>query len=470
MNCIVRFNQKEHTLELCTFTRRLMSKQNIIIIGNGVSGITAARHIRKLSEHNVAVISSETKYFYSRTALMYIYMGHMKFENTKPYEDHFWKKNRIDLILDEVVKLETKQKTLLLASGKTVSYDTLIIASGSKSNMPEWQGRDLKGVQSLYSFQDLRKMEQHTQSIEHAVVVGGGLIGIEMAEMLRSKNIPVSFLVREAGFWNKVLPFEESEIVNRHIREHQVDLRLSTELQEIHGDSNGRVQSVSTSDGDEIACQFLGIAVGVHPNISFLKDSGIKTRAGVLVDEYFQTNIPDIYAIGDCAEQTNPLKNRKSIEQVWYTGKIMGETLARTICSNKTSYQPGLWFNSAKFFDIEYQTYGIVPAENSKDQASFYWQDKYDKKCLRIVYDSRSKCIKGIHVLGLRLRQRVCERWITEDKTLAFAIKNLHQASFNPEFQKKYEAEIIQQYNREYPEEIIAESGRGFFRSVFQKL
>ena len=109
-----------------------------------------------------------------------------------------------------------------------------------------------------------------------------------------------------------------------------------------------------------IDCQFVGLTVGVSPNIDFLKNSGIETKRGVLVNEYLQTNVPDVYALGDCVERTYDLPGRKTIEQVWYTGRMMGEVVAQTICGEKTKYEPGPWFNSAKFFNIEYQTYGNV--------------------------------------------------------------------------------------------------------------
>ena len=170
--------------------------KNIVIIGNGIAGITAARHIRKGSQSRITVISSETEHFFSRTALMYIYMGHMRYEHTKPYEDWFWKKNHIELVKDHVVRVSTPDKSLMLASGNTVHYDILIIATGSRSNKFGWPGQDLKGVQGLYSFQDLEAMESGTKNIHRAVVVGGGLIGIEMVEMLLSRKIEVTFLIR----------------------------------------------------------------------------------------------------------------------------------------------------------------------------------------------------------------------------------------------------------------------------------
>ena len=108
--------------------------EHIVIVGNGVAGITAARHIRKLSDHRITVISVESDHFYSRTALMYIYMGHMTYANTKPYEDWFWEKNRIDLVRGYVETVDTDARKLLLAGGEEMGYDRLIIATGSTTN------------------------------------------------------------------------------------------------------------------------------------------------------------------------------------------------------------------------------------------------------------------------------------------------------------------------------------------------
>ena len=281
-----------------------MSKR-VVIIGNGISGITAARYVRKWSDHIITVISAETDHFYSRTALMYIYMGHMRYEDTKPYEDHFWKKNRIELVRDYVHTIQTDQKKLQLGSGRSIDYDVLIIAVGSKSRFFGWPGQDLRGVQGLYGIPDLENMEQYTRGINRAVVVGGGLIGIEMVEMLHARHIPVTFLVREKSYFSHVLPPEESEIINQEIRDHHIDLRLQTELKEARGDADQRVKSIVTTEGEEIECQFLGITTGVTPNIDIVAQSDVETNRGVLVNEYFETSIPDVYAIGDCAEYRN---------------------------------------------------------------------------------------------------------------------------------------------------------------------
>ena len=157
--------------------------EHIVIIGNGISGVTAARHIRKHSDHKITIISAETDHFFSRTALMYIYMGHMKYEHTKPYEDHFWKKNRIELKRTYVHQIHPEEKEVECTGGERLAYDKLILAVGSKPNKFGWPGQDLDGVQGLYSYQDLEQLEKNApnnKQCKRAVIVGGGLIGIEL--------------------------------------------------------------------------------------------------------------------------------------------------------------------------------------------------------------------------------------------------------------------------------------------------
>lgn len=420
--------------------------KHIVIVGNGIAGITAARHIRKRSNHRITVISAESDHFFSRTALMYIYMGHMKYEHTKPYEDWFWEKNRIDLKRARVEQVKPSVNAIVLDSGETMLFDELILATGSKSNKFGWPGQDLDGVQGLYSLQDLELMEEKTAGTKHAVVVGGGLIGIEMTEMLKSRGIEVTMLVRETSFWNNVLPAEESELINEHIRQHHVDLRLSEELDEILADDAGKVRAVKTKSGEEIACQFVGLTAGVSPNIDFLKDSGIELDRGILVDKELRTNHANIYALGDCVQLKNPQEGRRPIEAVWYTGKMMGETAAATICGTPTEYNPGIWFNSAKFFDIEYQTYGTVLPELQPNEDTFFWNGGDGKRCLRIVFDKASKAVLGFNAFGIRLRHNVCDAWIRNGAKISEVVSSLGKANFDPEFFKKFEKEVKQSF------------------------
>jgi len=441
------------------FTKNLKTDlEHVVIIGNGISGVTAARHIRKLSNKRITIVSAETDYFFSRTALMYVYMGHMKFEHTQPYENWFWEKNRIELKKGLVETIDYSSKTLSLSGGDQVTYDKLILAVGSKTNKFGWPGQNLKGVQGLYSKQDLDLMEENTSvlKVERAVIVGGGLIGVEMAEMLHSRNIPVSFFVREDQFWGNVLPVKEAEIIGKHLESRGIDLRFTTELKEIISDESGRVKAVVSSNGEELACQFVGLTPGVSPNIDFLKETDLETEEGIVVNQFLETNQPDVYSIGDCAQFSKPAAGRNNLEQVWYTGRIMGETVAQTICRNKLAYKPGHWFNSAKFFDIEYQTYGWVHSKLQDGEANFYWEHKDGEMCMHFVFDKASRKFLGLNTLGIRIRHEVMNRHLDADSTIDKVMEQLKDANFDPEFYRVYEDEIVAKFNVEQGTNISA--------------
>ena len=427
--------------------------EHIVIIGNGISGVTAARHIRKNSDKQITIVSAETDYFFSRTALMYVYMGHMKFEHTQPYEPWFWKKNNINLKKGFVSKIHSNNNEIEFSTGEKLTYDKLIIATGSKPNKFGWPGQDLDGVMGMYHKQDLENLEKHAPNntaCKRAVIVGGGLIGIELAEMLHSRHIPVTFLVRESSFWNGVLPEGESEMINREILDNHIDLRLGVNLKEIKSDENGHVKSIVIAEtGEEIECNVVGLTAGVSPNIDFIKDTDINTGRGVKVNRYLETNIPNIYAIGDCAEQHEAIDQRRPIEAVWYTGRMMGETVAQTICGNRIEYKPGHWFNSAKFIDIEYQTYGWVWAQPKENEARFYWEHKSGKKCIHINFDKNTREFIGINNFGIRMRHEFFDRVLNEKRTVDYVLEHLADANFDPEFYQLHEAEIVAKFNQE---------------------
>jgi NAD(P)H-nitrite reductase large subunit len=424
--------------------------EHIVIIGNGISGVTLARHIRKQSDSKITIISSEAEFFFSRTALMYVFMGHMKFEHTQPYENDFWKKNNINLVHQRVKEVLPKEKYLLLANNSSIAFDKLVIATGSTPNKFGWPGQDLEGVTGLYDKQDLEALEKWAPTTKRAVIVGGGLIGIELAEMLRSRNIPVTFLVREKSFWSGVLPFGESQMINRHILEHHIDLRLETSLNEILSDENGHVKAIVTDKNETIECELVGLTAGVSPNVDFLKNSEIELGRGVKVNRFLETNIKDIYAIGDCAEQHEGIDLRRPIEAVWYTGRMMGEALAQTLTGNPTQYKPGHWFNSAKFFDIEYQTYGWVWAQPKEYEEQFYWEHKDGKKAIRISFDKESRMFLGINTFGIRMRHEFFDKILTDKKTVDYVMDHMTEANFDPEFFTKYNKEIKQQFTTEF--------------------
>lgn len=439
---------------------------HLVIVGNGIAGVTCALTARRLRpEACITLVSAESAHHYARTALMYVYMGHLRLPDIKPYEDWFWAENRLTLVHATATALHPAQNQLVLDNGTALTYDHLLLATGSASQRSGWPGQHLAGVQGLYDLPDLEAMARDTHGIACGVVVGGGLIGAELAEMLHSRSIEPVVLARDGHYWASVLPPEEANLVDRQFQQNGVAVRYQTELAEILGNTQGRVRAVRTTRGEEIACQWVGIAIGVAPNLALAQTAAVETDRGILVDEYLRTNVPNVYAAGDCAQHRQPAAGQVPIEQLWYTGRMQGETAAHTICGQPTAYRRGVWFNSAKFFNLEYQTYGQAPAGSAPGLDSFYWEHPAASVALRIYCRAAAPhAVVGFNALGLRLRQATCEQWIRQQAPVATVLAQLGAANFDPEFFPQHEAAIVAAYNRQFPQHpVTLQRRKGLF-------
>ena len=415
---------------------------HIVIIGNGIAGVSAAQSIRRLQpDWRITLVSGESTFHYSRPALMYIYMGHMRYRDCKPYEDSYWTEQRIDLRRAWVTGIDVANQRLELHEDQPLPYDKLLIATGSKSNKFGWPGQDLEGVQGLYSLMDLKLLQQNTRECRRAVIVGGGLIGIELAEMLHFQGIDVSFLVREKSYWDNVLPTEESAMVSALIRKRGFDLRTTTSLDHIEDNGSGRASAVVTDGGDRIECQVVGLTAGISPNLDLVAESSIATGRGILVDRGFRTNTDNIFAAGDCAEIVAEDGGRNLLQQVWYTGKQQGAVAGEVIAGESRSYDPGIWYNSARFLDLEYQTYGQVGFRVPGEE-SLYWQHPDAAQAVRVVHvDDR---VIGLNFMGLRFFHPVAEGWIGAGASVDEVLDGLHEGNFQPEFAPQRDAMAVQ--------------------------
>lgn len=407
-----------------------------VIVGNGVAGIEAAFTIRQThsaSEARIVVISDETDYFFSRTALMYAYMDMMNRKDLEPYERGFYENQKIERIRGKVVDIDGRAHEITLEGGQTMAYDKLLLATGARPRKFPWEGLDhvKDGLVHFVSMQDLDACERLTPSTHQAVVVGGGLIGIELVECLLHHRKAVTFLVREPWFWPMALGLEESSIVAAHMKDHGVDLRLEEEIARIDVDAQGRVSSLYTSKGNEIPCQMLGIAVGVGAETGWLKatTTPIHTDRGICVNTSFETDVTDIYAAGDCCEIVD--EHQSYTETIWYSAKLHGRHAALAMMGRPIHYTRPLFYNSSKFLEIEYTTVGSV-VNLPTGTLSLYRKHPTKPITQRIVH-AAGKVI-GFNMLGSRWNHTILEKWINEGRSLGFVREHLRDAQFDVEF------------------------------------
>lgn len=406
-----------------------------VIVGNGVAGVTAALKLRERDTRaEITVISGESDYFFSRTALMYSYMDQMDLRALEPFERKVYTKQNLRLIRDWVTDLDAKSQVLKLQAGSSVKFDKLLLATGSNANPVTWPGAEQvkDGFVNFVSLQDLEACERLTPTTRHAVVVGGGLIGIELVECLRHHAVGVTFMVREPWYWPVALDQQEATMISEHIREHGVDLRIHDEIASVQADSGGRLASATTKSGEKIDCQMLGIAAGVRPNVEWLRKvtTPPELGRGIVADSGFATSLPNVYTAGDCAELhlggPTPV-----IEQIWYSAKRHGDLAACAMLGDTVNYKPPLFFNSSKFFEIEFTTVGAV-MNAPEDSHHLYHRLPGKHASVRIV--SREGAVIGFNMLGSRWNHNVLERWIHERRSLKHVVANLRLAQFDVEF------------------------------------
>ena len=381
---------------------------HVVIIGNGVAGITAARTIRELSDHAVTVIANEAPYHFSRPAMMYVSLGQLEREHIKPYRDEEWERMGIRLVHDTCMHIDAQSKTCNLGSGTTMQADAIVLATGARPRLLEASIASHRTVLTYSRLSDIDALNVAIHSCKRAAVVGGGLIGAEVAEILSSRGIPTTWFIRESGVYRSHLPEEESEFLTDHVRRRGIDVRTNT---------------VVASDDVLGDADLVVVAIGMEPSMSLAEQAGITCTSGIVVNEKFETSAMGIFAIGDCAHL--PWGN----SQGWYVGREHGATLAAMLTGQSSEYLPSLYYNSAKFFDVEWQVYGTVPRD---DVNTFLWMDLQRPRCLRIAHTTDGSVV-GVHALGIRLRQSICNEWIMQGRDVDYVRRNIGAALFDPQ-------------------------------------
>jgi NADPH-dependent 2,4-dienoyl-CoA reductase/sulfur reductase-like enzyme len=277
-------------------------------------------------------------------------------------------------------------------------------------------------------------------------VLGGGLIGVEVAEVLHDRGLRVSFVIREGWYFPAALDRNEATLVAEHLRAHGVDVRLGATAERVVRGERGALQGVRLADGAELAADIVVATIGVVPSTDFVAASGIRRAANgaIETDPALRTSAPDVWAAGDCANVTWFDGSRRP-EQLWYTARDQGRLAARSMLGDEVSYRRGTWYNSAKFFDLEWTTAGHVPASVGPDGTPVDPLPGYRTWFQRVPgrLESQRIVVKGGHVvgfnmLGSRWNHEPLVAWIHERRSLEWVLKHLGEAQFDEELSRRF--------------------------------
>jgi NADPH-dependent 2,4-dienoyl-CoA reductase/sulfur reductase-like enzyme len=417
------------------------------ILGNGVAGIEAALGLRaRDAAARITLVSAEHDHFFSRPALMYVFAGQTSLRDAEPYDRELYARMRFERRSGRVASVDAAAHALVFEDGSRLVYDKLLLAAGSKGRPAPWPGAEGDGVHYFVTLGDLEALDRAAQPGLGAAVVGGGLIGVEVAEILHDRGLHVTFAIREGWYFPAALDAAESALVAEHMRNHGVDVRTGATVDRVLRGDDGRVRGVRLAGGDEIEAALVVASIGVVPNTGFLAGGAVLVAANgaIETDDALRTSAPDVWAAGDCANVTWFDGSRRP-EQLWYTARDQGRVAARSMLGDEVTYRRGTWYNSAKFFDLEWTTVGRVPATVGPDGApapalpgyrSWFQRVPRRLESQRIVVQDDQ--VVGFNMLGSRWDHEPLVEWIHERRPLEWVLEHLGEAQFDEEFSPRF--------------------------------
>jgi len=285
-----------------------MKKQRLIVIGNGMAGIRTVEELLKIAPdaYDVTVFGAEPHCNYNRILLSPVLAGEKTLNDIILNDDDWYASNGITLHKGrKVVAIDRRRRLVRTEDGLEAGYDRLLLATGSMPFMLPVPGRDLQGVIGFRDIRDVELMLEASQKYRHAVVIGGGLLGLEAANGLKKRGMAVTVVHLLDTLMERQLDKPAADLLKRALEDSGLDFRMEAQTEAILG--HDRVTGVRFKDGSETPADLVVMAVGIRPNVDLAKSAGIHCERGILVNDTMQTFDPRIYAVGECVQHRKQL-------------------------------------------------------------------------------------------------------------------------------------------------------------------
>ena len=277
----------------------------IIIIGNGIAGITAVKAIREVDKESEVFIFGEEKFYpYNRIKLSKNLFDELSEDNTLLLKKSWYEENKVNIYVSKkVAKINIENKEVVLCDKSILKYDKLLLANGARNNKPPVEGIEKPGVFNLRTLQDAWDIKSKIKKGESVINIGGGIQGLETAWNLNQHGINVSIVEIQSRLMPNQLDEKASKILQDSVEKFDINIHLNTRVNKIAG--NNEVEGVVISSDEFMPCNKVIYSAGIKPNIEMFEDTPIKCEKGIVINEKMETNIADIYAAGDVAELDN---------------------------------------------------------------------------------------------------------------------------------------------------------------------
>jgi NADPH-dependent 2,4-dienoyl-CoA reductase/sulfur reductase-like enzyme/pSer/pThr/pTyr-binding forkhead associated (FHA) protein len=334
-----------------------------LIIGNGIASVTATEILRSENEAaEVTVIADDLFPVFYRPALKDYLAGRVLENKLWARPNSFYQDSRIRFICDRVVGIQGAQHTVQLQSGRRIGYHRMLLSNGASAVRLNCPGMNLKGVYTLRTIADYQALQNRLNTARRVVVSGSGTLALETIETLRHRGFKVTHLLRRRTLWSEVLDATASDLVLQQERRDGVDIHREEEIAEITG-SQGQVSGVMTNRGTLIPCEIVILALGIKPNIDFVRQSGIACGRGVKVNAGMSTNVPDIFAAGDILETTDAITGRTRVIGQWYPAIQQARAAAFSmldLLDKSHPFHSSTFYNATFLYGLDFASVGLT--------------------------------------------------------------------------------------------------------------
>jgi nitrite reductase (NADH) large subunit len=342
----------------------------IVVIGNGIAGLSAAEAARKEDSNiPVSIISKESCPTYYRLRLCECLNDGLDTTKLNIHDTSWYKEKNIDLLLGRgVSSINVPQKRVNLDDGEEVSYSKLVIASGSKSFLPPVSGNAMENVCTIWTVNDIKKVNSYLKGARNVLVVGGGLLSLETAYRLKLNGVEATIVERNSALLHRQLDKKGSEVFEKKVLSLGVKVIKDASVKSIEGED--RAMGIRLEDGRFVKGDLIIIAAGVRPQVDFLNGTGIKVNKGIVVDKFLRTSIEDIFAAGDAAEVDGVMYGlwAAALEQ----GKAAGINAAKSIAHKElTEYKTKAFPYFLNSMDTKIYSIGNVNESNEGTRAGY---------------------------------------------------------------------------------------------------
>ena len=359
-----------------------MNQTNIVILGGGMVAGYAAKQLVELGlpRGELAILSADNAIPYERPPLSKSFLASKDSEDAiKINPEDFYQTHGIELRLQcEVTAVDVNGKRLVLKNGDEFGFKKLVIATGARPRTLKIPGSKLQNLFYLRSLNDSKAIRKAAEKAKHAVVIGGGFIGMEVAAMLAQKGIEVALVLNDDRVFKRLFSPEMSSFFEAYYADREVRLIKSMSVTEFRGDA--AVSSALLRDGQTLRCDLAVAGIGVQPAIEVVANSGFDLGDGILVNEYLQTSHADVFAAGDVANYQDVLFAKRRRLEHWDNAVSQGQYCARLLMGDRPPFRHVPYFFS-DVFDLSYEYWGdssgaeqvVHRGDDSSNSFSVWW-------------------------------------------------------------------------------------------------